>query len=97
MAHNSFSEFEKIVKARIDGKSGKSNPKSYSIDGIRKITRELRRIRRNQGIESKFRGRQIANSQLESRASNGLGYDGEFVENYGMSQSDWERYQNSDI
>jgi hypothetical protein len=62
MAHNSFAEFERIVKGRIDGKSGKANPKEYSVDGIRKITRELRRIRRNQGIESKRIGKQIANS-----------------------------------
>jgi hypothetical protein len=81
MAHNSFSEFEKIVKARIDGKSGKSNPKSYSIDGIRKITRELRRIKRNQGIESKMRGKQIANSQLEELAFNGLDWTDRYQDN----------------
>lgn len=59
MGHNSFTEFERIIKNRIDGKSGKANPKNYSIDGICKITRELRRIKRNQGIESKRIGRQI--------------------------------------
>lgn len=53
MAHNSFTQFQKIIAGRIDGKSGKTNPKEYSIDGIRKITRELRRIRRNQGIAKK--------------------------------------------
>lgn len=85
MAHNSFAEFERIVKGRIDGKCNKSNPKEYSIDGIRKITRELRRIRRNQGIESKMRGKQSVNSNSE------------FTENYGMSESDWtEQYRDND-
>lgn len=53
MAHNSFAEFERIVKGRIDGVSGKSNPKEYSIDGLRKIKRELRRIKRMHGIAKK--------------------------------------------
>lgn len=91
MPHNSFTEFEKIVKARIDGKSGKRNPKSYSIDGIRKITRELRRIKRNQGIESKMRGKQIVNSQLEE-----LEFNEAFTENYGMTESDWDNYNMED-
>jgi hypothetical protein len=53
MAHNSFTQFEKIIAKRIDGKSGKVNPKIYSIDGLRKIRKELRRIKRNQAIERK--------------------------------------------
>lgn len=91
MAHNSFSEFEKIVKSRIDGKSGKKNPKSYSIDGIRKITRELRRIKRNQGIETKRIGRQIVAIAIPDWD------EVEFTENYGMSQSNWDHYQDGDV
>jgi hypothetical protein len=91
MAHNSFSEFEKIVKSRIDGKSGKANPKSYSIDGIRKITRELRRIKRNQGIETKRIGRQIVAIAIPDWD------EVEFTENYGMSQSNWDHYQDGDV
>jgi len=55
MAHSSFTQFKKILSKRIDigVKSGKPNPKYYTIDGNRKLAKELRRIRRMQGIARK--------------------------------------------